>query len=210
MTISGAGEAAAVGLRERSKAKRHIALQRTAMQLFAERGYDNTTIADIAAAAEVAPRTVSGYFASKVDLATSFADDVAARLVATIAAHPGADIVTVLDVWLTGEAELSDTELTALAHAMYVANPELGALSSAHVAEAVEVSGAALADYIGLPADHPMVRIGGAALGGTLSAYLDGMADGRPTDELHQSVMTYLRALLDAAKPTERSSRADT
>lgn len=56
-------------LRERGKARRGGAIQRAAFRLFAERGYDATTIADIAAAAEVAPRTIAGYFASKQDIA---------------------------------------------------------------------------------------------------------------------------------------------
>ncbi len=37
------------GLRERSKARRREAIIRAALELFADRGYDATTIADIAA-----------------------------------------------------------------------------------------------------------------------------------------------------------------
>ncbi len=48
---------AQTGLRERSKARRRTAIIRAAYELFAERGYDATTVADIAEAAEVAPRT---------------------------------------------------------------------------------------------------------------------------------------------------------
>src|SRR5215472_11475032 len=68
------------GLRERSKARRRAQIQRTAMRLLAERGYDSATVADIADAAEVAPRTVTGYFQSKADLALSYADETATRL----------------------------------------------------------------------------------------------------------------------------------
>src|ERR1700678_1607255 len=57
------------GLRERSKARRRAAIIRAAFTLFAERGYQATTIAAIAAAAEVAPRTVAMYFPSKQDIA---------------------------------------------------------------------------------------------------------------------------------------------
>lgn len=50
--------------RERTKA----AIVDAAIELFELHGYDETTIADIAAAAGVAPRTFFGYFASKNDL----------------------------------------------------------------------------------------------------------------------------------------------
>jgi AcrR family transcriptional regulator len=56
------------GLRERKKAKTRAAIQAHALRLFAKQGYDETTIDQIADAAEVSQSTFFGYFPTKEDV----------------------------------------------------------------------------------------------------------------------------------------------
>ncbi|MFI6926087.1 TetR/AcrR family transcriptional regulator [Nonomuraea spiralis] len=61
-------ERPAQGLRERKKARTRALIQKAALRLFREQGYAQTTVEQVAEAAEVAPSTVFRYFPTKEDL----------------------------------------------------------------------------------------------------------------------------------------------
>jgi AcrR family transcriptional regulator len=189
---------AATSLRERSKAKRRVAIQRAAMRLFAERGYDGATIAEIAEEAELAPRTVTLYFPSKIDIAMSTSIDMADRLMATRQAHPESSFTEIMDRWLINEESL-DRELVHLTNAMFDANPNLRALSNSHFVEATAALGPAFLTELGLPAEHPMTKVAGGAIAGAIAEYL-AYAWSAGAVDAHQEVVRYLRALMAAAR----------
>ena len=93
-------------LRERKRVRTRQALIDAAAELFERRGYDGTTIADIAAAADVSTRTFFSYFASKEDVVFPDADArVQAALIAIDERRPGE---RPMDLLLRGLAELGD------------------------------------------------------------------------------------------------------
>ncbi len=64
-------------------------LQATALQRFAEHGYDETTVAEIAAAAEVTERTFYRHFADKREVLFAGQDDFTGMFTDPIAQAPG-------------------------------------------------------------------------------------------------------------------------
>jgi AcrR family transcriptional regulator len=76
------------GLRARKKRVAREAIAATARRLFAERGFDSVTVAEIAAAADVSEKTVFNHFPTKEDLAFAGREEGIMRLVADIRERP--------------------------------------------------------------------------------------------------------------------------
>ena len=82
---------APTGRREASKQATSAALRAAAMRLFAEQGYDATTVADIAGAARVTHRTFYRYFDSKEALLSHEFGSWLTMLADAIRARPAAE-----------------------------------------------------------------------------------------------------------------------
>jgi AcrR family transcriptional regulator len=85
------------GLRARKKRAARDAIAASARRLFAERGFDAVTVAEVAAAADVSEKTVFNHFATKEDLAFAGREQGLMLLVADIAERPPS--TSVLDVF---------------------------------------------------------------------------------------------------------------
>ena len=182
------------GLRERSKARRRTAITEVALTLFAERGYEQTTVADIAAASDVAPRTVALYFPTKQDIALGSFGDAADRLTAALAARP--DDMSALDVvahWLVAEEKTPDGECDrALYTRMFAANPEMAALRTARMGAASAAFSRAVARDLALPILSPEVQACAAAVGAVVM-YIATLDEGAGRDAALAAALRFLR-----------------
>ena len=89
------------GLRERKRERTRRAIADAALDLFARQGFHATTIPQIAEAADVSPRTVSGYFPAKEDLAFPYADAQMAEFERRLEERaPGETAADALRAWI--------------------------------------------------------------------------------------------------------------
>ena len=165
-----------LSLRERKKLATRRSIRRVAFDLIAERGFSHVTVEDIAAAADVSPRTFFNYFTSKE--AVLFGADpgrtvaLRARVVHDL---PGQSALEVLRVVLTDLAASVVAELAELggdptrwARQMKAAHadPQLRAAQAAHMAQVESGLAAALAERLGTDPErdpYPMMLASAAA-----------------------------------------------
>ena len=79
---------ASAGLRERKKARTRRLIADSAARLFAEHGYENVAVSDVARDAEVAEQTVYNYFPTKERLVTDRDEQIQEQLTELIRSRP--------------------------------------------------------------------------------------------------------------------------
>jgi len=78
----------ALGLRERKKQRTRATLIDAAVELCERQGYERTTVDQIAAIADVSPRTFSRYFATKDAIALALIDEAIAQAAVELSRQP--------------------------------------------------------------------------------------------------------------------------
>jgi AcrR family transcriptional regulator len=171
-----------VGLRERKKEQTRQSIAETAWRLFAERGYDRVTVAEIAREAQVAEATVFNYFRTKEDLFYSRLEAFEGRLLDAIRARTAGEPVLgafrrfLLDTsGLLGQAEAGDTEALAqlrTVNRLIAASPALLAREQQAIARSTDALADLLADETGAPPDDIRPQVAANALMGIQRALL--------------------------------------
>ncbi|KMO67761.1 TetR family transcriptional regulator [Mycolicibacterium chlorophenolicum] len=77
-----------LGLRERKKRRTRATLMDAAVDLCARQGYDSTTVEQIAAIADVSPRTFSRYFTTKDAIVLALIDEILETVARELARQP--------------------------------------------------------------------------------------------------------------------------
>jgi AcrR family transcriptional regulator len=198
-----------LGLRERKKQRTRETIVRVAMDLFAEHGFERTTIHDIAAGAEIAPRTFFGYFASKeavvfhdFDAAfVDFSDRLETR-------PPGVTAFDAMRAWLLDwldEREGTLEEADAARRRLIRDTPALAAHERGNLARFEVVLARAVADDLGVPDDSLRPHLVAAAAVAALDALgRHGEDAPKPAGERAQAVLdealAFLQGGLDALR----------
>ena len=162
-------DAGRAGLRERKKQRTRRAIATAALRLFAERGYEETTIADIAAAADVSPRTFFSYFPSKEDVVFAEVDDRLAEVSERLRRTPGEtpletirrSVVDVLEAIVSEHGEYGAVQI-----ALILERPGLQARALQRMTHTQEAIEALLRDLCPGISEIDAVAASGIAVGG--------------------------------------------
>src|SRR4051794_19813064 len=191
------------GLRERKKRAARTAIAAAARRLFAERGFDAVTVAEVAAAADVSEKTVFNHFATKEDLAFAGREEGIAQFVAAIADRPpGSSVLDVfrtmthrvLDVFVVG----GDEDLVAVARIIRGSRSLQERLTVGWDAGAATIT-AAIAETSGAPADDLVPGIVARTLWFTHRSIFLGALNGLVGGEDREQLAARLRVTADRA-----------
>ncbi|MGW2543718.1 TetR family transcriptional regulator [Kitasatospora sp. NPDC001574] len=187
-----------MGLREDKKHRTRALLADTAMGLFAERGFEQVTVVEVARAAGVSPNTVFNYFPTKEDLFFDRQDEVEGHLARVVRERPaGASVVDAVRTDLlagldAGEPTYGLSPRAAVFWRLVAESPALRARLLDLGERAERALAAALAEEAGTPADAPLPRLVAGAIAGAHRAVFAeirrGMVAGEPVDAVRTRV----------------------
>jgi AcrR family transcriptional regulator len=176
------------GLRDRKKQKTRETIIEVALELFVARGYEETTIAEIADAAEVSPRTIFAYFPSKEDILFCDTPDIHERLAQVLRDRPeGATALDALRDFIAGSLSTASNEEHNVA-----GNEPLRRSQRARLAPFEQLMAETIAEDLHAGPDDIRPRMIAAALATAISAIGDHDPDTSPELVSPQQVMAVI------------------
>ncbi len=200
------------GLRERKKQRTRETIARVAVDLFEERGYHATTLAEIAEAADIATRTIFAYYPTKEDILFADFHEMKEALARALAERPGGkDTLGTLRDFMLSAAHLDKGPLHGRRVRIVESDETLRSHRRARLAEIEELIAAAVADDLGAAEDDMRPYLVAASLIAAVGVF-DRAAQGASKPEevaaVVDSVIAFLRGGLEAlTSPAETRRR---
>jgi AcrR family transcriptional regulator len=169
----------AAGLRERKRAETHARIQAEAIRLFLERGFETTTLDDIAEAADVSRRSLFHYFESKEEIVLSARADFPKIIAEAIGQRPAAEslLEMVENALIDTATSYGSTQTRALSR-LIRDTPALSAGEQAKYEHVERALAKALADRKSLPEIDTACRVTAAAAIGILKLAVEAWLAG--------------------------------
>ncbi|HEX7745646.1 MAG TPA: TetR family transcriptional regulator [Micromonosporaceae bacterium] len=190
------------GLRERKKQKTRWAIQEHALRLFAQQGYDATTVEQIAAAAEVSPSTFFRYFKTKEDVVLQ--DEYDPLLIAMIEQQPAGlpPMEALRQALRTAFGAMGPNEKDKILARirLQMSVPALRARTYEQLTASIQMIAEAMAKRVDRQADEFAVQVFAGACLGALLAALFAWAESPDTDlgDIVDQALAQLQGGVDA------------
>ncbi len=167
-------------LRERKRARTFTTIQQQALRLFREQGYNETTVEQIAEAAEVSPSTFFRYFPTKEDVVVR---DLYDAMIEEVVRQQPAELTPLQVVRRAFQAvfkQLSAADMAELweRQALARAVPELRAAMLDELVRSMQLVAEALAERVDCAPDDYRVRtFAGVLMGVSLATFTSAIED---------------------------------
>ena len=193
-------------LRERKKQRTRDRIVDEALRLFAERGFDGTTITEIAEAADISPRTFFGYFPAKEDVvfhdSAATLETFAARMRGRAADE---DPFDALRGWVREyDAHANfDEPQERTRRALIRDTPALAARERTVITQFEQILAEAVAEDLGVEQRSLRARLVGAAAIAALDAIACLHDEGEPlrsAEDVLDEALTFLQGGLEALR----------
>jgi AcrR family transcriptional regulator len=189
-------------------------LGRIAVRLFAEHGFDNVTVDEIAAAAGTSPRTFFRYFATKDEIVLDYERRLQERLLEALRSRPMTEgaVEALRQAYIaTSRVEPADRQRVLQLGRILEAAPALRARASGERLAEDRAIAEHIAERLGTRADDAKVRVIVAAMGAVSATefrvWVDRGGKGDPAERISEALTVLETGLGQLDRDVRREKR---